>query len=314
MDAIRATWHDLKLVKTRGQAQLIFEVPIERAQEALDLLGIPQPAHEIEVGIARLKAEATKQQPPEPKPSRSWYEMKPSQRAGILCEDMRFARWANEFEGAGILLEPNDAGEWPCDLAAKWLRERLGIESRSQLNTAPQDGPYLNAFLQIESRFRQWAGLEASPEPQEISGSRDFKEPPQRSGSEASPPLPGSPRTSHRAGQLGKPPRDASVPRQGEESADAEQQQVPPEGSTISTHAPSAPTPPDAEPEGADTAQQPSALETLKSEMDKCRTTGEMTAWLKKNKGRLNAMRGTRVFVDVERHYRERMARMGRAA
>ncbi len=39
MTAIRATYSDLKLVKTRKVLQLIFEVPIEEGDNALRVLG-----------------------------------------------------------------------------------------------------------------------------------------------------------------------------------------------------------------------------------------------------------------------------------
>ena len=53
MPAIRATYSDVKLVKTRKVFQLIFEVPIEDADNALRVLGgLPRPAAERWVGIA----------------------------------------------------------------------------------------------------------------------------------------------------------------------------------------------------------------------------------------------------------------------
>lgn len=50
--AILATFSDLKLVKGRKCAQLIFEVPIEQASAAVNILGMPNPAKEIWCGIA----------------------------------------------------------------------------------------------------------------------------------------------------------------------------------------------------------------------------------------------------------------------
>lgn len=50
--AILATFSDLKLVKGRKCAQLIFEVPIEQAASAVTILGMPNPAKEIWCGIA----------------------------------------------------------------------------------------------------------------------------------------------------------------------------------------------------------------------------------------------------------------------
>jgi hypothetical protein len=53
--AFRGTYADFKLIKTRGVVSISFEVPVEQAQAALDVLGgMPVAASEIWCGIARL--------------------------------------------------------------------------------------------------------------------------------------------------------------------------------------------------------------------------------------------------------------------
>ncbi len=50
---IVGTFSDFKLIKTRSTAQLVIEVPIERAFDAIAILGIPQPGKEIQVAVYR---------------------------------------------------------------------------------------------------------------------------------------------------------------------------------------------------------------------------------------------------------------------
>lgn len=52
---IAGNYADFKLVKTRSTCQLIIEIPIEQAEAAIRVFGIPMPGHEIPVAIARLE-------------------------------------------------------------------------------------------------------------------------------------------------------------------------------------------------------------------------------------------------------------------
>jgi hypothetical protein len=54
--AFSATYSDFKVIRTRDTAQFIFEVPLEAADHALNILGgVPQPMKERWVAIARLE-------------------------------------------------------------------------------------------------------------------------------------------------------------------------------------------------------------------------------------------------------------------
>src|SRR4051794_33494293 len=58
--AIQGTFADFKLVKTRRTVQIVIEVPIEQADQALAALGgLPQPAEEKWVAVARINGAAT---------------------------------------------------------------------------------------------------------------------------------------------------------------------------------------------------------------------------------------------------------------
>jgi hypothetical protein len=118
--ALRATYSDLKIIKTRDSFQIIFEMPLAEFNHAMAVLGgAPRPDGEVWVAIARLnpnlaRAEATPQiqahpvaglPPPrapkaaltlenaKPKTKRSWFDMSAVQRASMRCDDHRFWGW-----------------------------------------------------------------------------------------------------------------------------------------------------------------------------------------------------------------------------
>ncbi len=118
MTAIRATYSDVKLVKTRKVLQLIFEVPIEEADNALRVLGgMPRPDAETWVGIAPITEEAATA--PD-KPRRRMAELGFVQQAGILCNDPRFQKWCGCVDEIAT---------------AFYVREYCGIGSRTELAT-----------------------------------------------------------------------------------------------------------------------------------------------------------------------------------
>lgn len=54
--AFSATYADLKLIKTRQMVQFVFEVPLEAAEHAMNVLGgMPSPMEEKWFAIARLE-------------------------------------------------------------------------------------------------------------------------------------------------------------------------------------------------------------------------------------------------------------------
>lgn len=54
MNAIKAEFVQIKPFKKQPIVQLIFEMPAEKAQEAIDILGWPQLGESVWCGIARL--------------------------------------------------------------------------------------------------------------------------------------------------------------------------------------------------------------------------------------------------------------------
>ncbi len=119
MTAIRATYSDLKIVKTRKVIQLIFEVPIEEGDNALRVLGgLPRSDAETWVAIAPITEEAATR--PTEKPRKAWDELPLPQQAGIRCDDVEFQQWLEAF----------DAQE-----AVEAVRRICGVKSRAEFAT-----------------------------------------------------------------------------------------------------------------------------------------------------------------------------------
>ncbi len=121
MTAIRATYSDLKLVKTRKVLQLIFEVPIEEADNALRVLGgMPRADAETWVGIAPITEEAATRAPTRAdKPKRRMAELSRAQQAGILCNDARFHQFLERVYETSF----STREIFPEDVAANFVRD-----------------------------------------------------------------------------------------------------------------------------------------------------------------------------------------------
>src|SRR4051794_33660425 len=85
----QGTFSDFRLIKGRKCAQIVIEVPIEQADQALAALGgLPQPATEAWVAIARLE---TKARVVPIKPANT----KLSLEAALRCREPIFQRYLN---------------------------------------------------------------------------------------------------------------------------------------------------------------------------------------------------------------------------
>lgn len=129
MSEIDATFADFKLIKTRGQAQLVLEVPIEQADAALKALGgVPLPGAERWVTV---RPHGAKAEPSPPAPSadakpekerRRFSELPRSQQAALACADLAFQRWL---------------GVSSTDAAVEQVRKLCGVLSRRELDQQP---------------------------------------------------------------------------------------------------------------------------------------------------------------------------------
>ena len=137
MSAVAAEFVDFRLVKTRSAAQLVFEVPIEKADEVLEFLGgVPKPGRDVWVGMARLSVqpEAKKEQHPL------------VTRAVMLCKDQGFQEWLNG---------PFPEDGHPEEATAAALKYAVDIKSRAELATNEEAQ---KKFLALEAEFKQATG------------------------------------------------------------------------------------------------------------------------------------------------------------
>jgi hypothetical protein len=114
----QGTYSDIKLVRGRKVAQVVVEIPIEAATAFVAAFGMPDPAEETWVALARL---GTHVMPPKEK--RDFRELPRSQQAALACKREDFQRFVcNDSEASELA-------------AADYVRGFCGVESRSELAT-----------------------------------------------------------------------------------------------------------------------------------------------------------------------------------
>jgi hypothetical protein len=151
--AIAATFHDVRTVKGRKTCQLVFEVPIEKANEALAVLGgIPNPSDPPWVAVALLRPEAV-QRPSNgshesSQNGKAWDDLSPAQQAGIRCNDAAFRTFIGIRLGD---LVPRM--EKMADECAWGVRHLCGVTSRSELNT---DKAATDRWQRLQDDFWAW--------------------------------------------------------------------------------------------------------------------------------------------------------------
>jgi hypothetical protein len=140
--AIQATFADFRLIKGRKQAQLVLEIPIEEADNALAVLGgIPQPQSDCWVAVARLNGVAKPE--PEPKENRRWEDLKLSMQAGIRCEEKAFWEYCRD---CGYNVTNGET-------AANAVRELCDVDSRSGLNNNPEAA---ELWRDLDRSYQAW--------------------------------------------------------------------------------------------------------------------------------------------------------------
>lgn len=162
--AVRAAYADLKLVKTRQVAQLIFEIPISEFDAAYEVLGgLPTPDSERWFAIAAIKEvrpnlqSDTKSFPdsrPQPETSRSagakkdWRDVPPAQQAGMRCDEAAFVHFLREAR-------PDDWHE--TQDTADCVRLICGVESRTDLGTNHRARMIWKA---LDDQYQAWKAAE----------------------------------------------------------------------------------------------------------------------------------------------------------
>lgn len=150
--AIKATFSDFQLVKTRKLAKLIFEIPVEQADEALKVLGgLPRSDSERWVGIALLDMQAGKA----PKPAifgrtfdngegatrRAFCDLPFPQQAGIKSDDLKFQLWMSLHYHSG-------------NGCADAIRNYCGVSSRAHILPGTEAGDRWIELLRNFENYR----------------------------------------------------------------------------------------------------------------------------------------------------------------
>ena len=141
-DVLKATYADLKTVKTRSTCQLILELPIEALTDVVALLGAPVPGNEVWVAVARLRLDGTAQPVAEIEPPRKTASL--AQIAGILCGEGAFRM----FIGAAT-----------AEAAAEYVRIRCNVSSRANIDGNPDA---TEAFKTLKGEYELWLRCEAA--------------------------------------------------------------------------------------------------------------------------------------------------------
>jgi hypothetical protein len=135
-DVLKATYADLKTVKTRSTCQLILELPIEALTDVVALLGAPVPGNEVWVAVARLRPEAVQQEPEQLEPPRPLKSL--AQIAGIICNEQAFWKY----------IDVTNAAE-----AAEYVRGHCNVSSRAALDHNPDAAL---AFRTLRTDYGLW--------------------------------------------------------------------------------------------------------------------------------------------------------------
>jgi hypothetical protein len=143
--AIRATFADFRLIKSRKQAQLVLEIPIEEADNALAVLGgIPQPQSDHWVAVARLNG--VEKPEPEPKEKRRWEDLNLAMQAGMRCNEVAFRTFLTETETSAFEARTVQDAEM-------MVRERCKVDSRKELNLDPEAA---ERWRILERSYQAW--------------------------------------------------------------------------------------------------------------------------------------------------------------
>lgn len=165
--AIRGTYSDWKLIKTRGVVQIIIEVPLSDADAAYEVLGgMPNLANERWFAIAPLKdQEVGPAHPPASNPGqeiprpdrakRSWRELHPAQQAGMRCNEPLFQAFLEQekrnawTDGASIL--GGDTNRY--EQAVRCVRALCSVSSRADLNKDPDAA---DIWRRLDDQYEAW--------------------------------------------------------------------------------------------------------------------------------------------------------------
>lgn len=138
--AVDGDYADFKIVKTRSIAQIVVEIPIEKADAFLRAFGVPIPGKPAPVALARLNAAASNviEGP------RRWSDMLPAQQAGIRCAEPAFWKFLQERGEADV----KDSAK-----AATYVRLACGVHSRAAIMPGT---PAADRWTAIDDEYSAW--------------------------------------------------------------------------------------------------------------------------------------------------------------
>lgn len=167
---IEGCYVDLKFMPGIKCARVSIDIPIEHSNAFLKMFDAPDRANPVPVAVARLATSTAEQsssglsRSTENGPGKSALaepgvaiaeaqgQDKPrtysrSQIAAMKCQDGDFQRWIIDPEEYGYLWKSDaDAKQW--DVCADfWLKEKLGIKSKTELDTSPEKAEAFDRML-----------------------------------------------------------------------------------------------------------------------------------------------------------------------
>lgn len=125
--AMKMTYSDIKTVKTRSVYQVVLEGPLEEMEDAMKMLGAPNPKAERWVAVALLNEVAADAR-----------GGKHAQQAGIMCGEVAFRQFVDVAD---------------VEAAAQFIREHCGVLSRKHLDH--NDGA-ARKFLDLKADYEIW--------------------------------------------------------------------------------------------------------------------------------------------------------------
>ena len=136
--AFKATYSDLRFVKSRKVAQIVLELPLEQADGFIQAFGTPNPASETWCAIARLAIAQDKTPPQKIHKTKSWDELRLSQQAAIRCSDEMYRHW--------LCVDDEES-------AKAQVRKACQVDSRAELDTDPDAA---GRWHEMEAEFATW--------------------------------------------------------------------------------------------------------------------------------------------------------------
>jgi hypothetical protein len=150
---VGAAYADFKIIRSRKVCQVVLEIPLEQAQAFIHAFGLPNPAQEAWVAIARLVKGGIPEKPEGPsaasagpiKPYRAFEDLPLPQQAAMRCQDLSFRDFIRGHFKKHNLQDAKDA--------AIFVREWCGVESRSHIRP---DTPAGDKWGQLNNRYLLW--------------------------------------------------------------------------------------------------------------------------------------------------------------